>query len=104
MTELVTISLDAEHLERARREAGRLGVSLEAYLSRLVQGGLPTAAPIASGLAPEQSAAIPRGKPHISAIFGIGASAEPTDVGRDKDAMLGEAVWKEHLRKTRQNS
>ena len=92
MTEYVTISLEAEHLERARREAGRLGVSLEAYLSRLAQGGLPTAAPVA------------RDKPHISAIFGIGASAEPTDVGRDKDAMLGEAVWKEHLRKTRQTS
>ena len=92
MTEHVTISLEAEQLERARREAGRLGVSLEAFLSRLVRGGLPAAAPIASD------------KPHISAIFGIGASAEPTDVGRDKDAMLGEAVWKEHRRKTRQNS
>ncbi len=90
MTEHVTISLNAEHLERARREAGRLGVSLEAYLSHLVQGGLPTMPPMA------------RDKPHISAIFGIGASAEPTDVGRDKDAMLGEAVWQEHLRKTRQ--
>jgi hypothetical protein len=37
-------------------------------------------------------------------IFGIGASAEPTDVGRDKDVMVGEAVWKEHPRKTRQSS
>ena len=42
MTEHVTISLDAEHLARARREAGRLGASLEAYRSHLVQGGLPT--------------------------------------------------------------
>ena len=90
MTEHVTIELDTAQLARARREAERLGVSLEAYLSRLVEGGLPTAAPAA------------RDKPHISAIFGIGASAEPTDVGRDKDAMVGEAVWKEHLRKTRQ--
>lgn len=90
MTEHVTISLDAEQLERARREAGRLGVSLEVYLSNLVQGGLPKAAPVAGS------------KPHISAIFGIGASAEPTDIARDKDVLLGEAVWKEHLRKTRQ--
>ena len=90
MTEHVTISLDAEHLERAHREARRLGVSLESYLSRLVHGSLP-----ASDLTAHD-------KPHISAIFGIGASAEPTDVGRDKDTMLGEAVWKEHLRKTRQ--
>ena len=92
MTEHVTITLEPEQLDRARREAGRLGVSLEAYLARLVEGGLPVAPPA------------PRDKPHISAIFGIGASAEPTDVGWDKDAMLGEAVWKEHLRKTRQTS
>jgi len=34
------------------------------------------------------------------------ASAEPTDVGRDKDVMVGEAGWKEHLhlRKTRHTS
>jgi hypothetical protein len=92
MTEHVTISLDAEQLERARREAQLLGVSLEAYLSRLVQGNLPASAPR------------PDGKSHISAIFGIGASAEPTDVGSDKDAMLGEAVSTQHLRKTQVHS
>jgi len=92
MTEHITISLEAEHLERARREAGSLGVSLESYLSRLVQGSLPRSAPAAGD------------KPHISAIFGIGASAETTDVGRDKDVMLGEAVWAEHLRKAHQTS
>jgi len=89
MAEHVTISLEAEQLERARREARRLGVSLESYLSRLVHGSLPMPAP-------------PHDKLPISAIFGIWASAEPTDVGRDKDDMVGEAVWKEHLRKTRQ--
>jgi hypothetical protein len=104
MTELVTISLDADHLELARREAERIGVSLEVYLSRLVEGGLPPPAPIASSPAQEQLDKPPHDKPHISAIFGIGASAEPTDVGRDKDAMVGEAVWKAHLRKTRQTS
>jgi hypothetical protein len=92
MTEHVTITLDAEHLERAHREAQRLEVSLESYLSHLVHGSLAMPAPA------------DHDKPHISAIFGIGASAEPTDVGRDKDIMVGEAVWKEHLRKTRQTS
>ena len=92
MTEHVTISLDQTRLDMARREAQRLGVSVETYLTRLVEGQLPPVAPPA------------RAKPHISAIFGIGESAEPTDVGRDKDAMVGEAVWKEHLRKTRQSS
>ena len=92
MTEHVTISLEADDLERARREARRLGVSLESFLSRLVQGNLPT------------SVASARDKPDISAIFGIGASAEPTDIGRDKDVMLGEAVCTEHVRKSRQTS
>ena len=92
MTVHVTISLEAEHLERARREAQSLGVSLESYLSHLVQGSLPASGPPLHD------------KAHISAIFGIGESAEPTDVGRDKDAMLGEAVWNENLRKTRQTS
>src|SRR5437588_6430765 len=92
MTEHVTISLDAEQLERARHEARRLGISVESYLSHLVLGNLPTPTPAAHG------------RPHISAIFGIGASAEPTDVGRNKDVMVGEAVWKEHLRKTRHTS
>ena len=84
MTEHVTISLEAEQLERAHREARLLGVSLESYLSRLVQGSLSASAAPTSVKSP------------IAAIFGIGASAEPTDIGRDKDAMLGEAVWKEH--------
>ena len=86
MTEHVTISLDATQLESARREAIRFGVSLEAYLSRLVEGALPQP--------PRQTA----GGQSISAIFGIGASAEETDIGRDKDKMLGDAMWLEHLR------
>ena len=30
----------------------------------------------------------------------LGASREPTDIARDKDKMIGEAVWEEYLRKT----
>ena len=88
MTEHVTISLDAEQLELARREAQLVGVSVESYLARLIQGHLP-ALDSRSG-----------DKPHISTIFGIGASVDATDVGIDKHVMLGEAVWSEHLRKT----
>ena len=69
MTGHVTIVLEAEQLEQARRQARLLGVSLEAYLSRLVEGSLPASTPR------------PGDKPHISAIFGIGASTEDTDVG-----------------------
>ena len=36
----------------------------------------------------------------ISIIFDLGASGEPTDIARDKDKMIGEAVWDEYLRKT----
>ena len=93
MTEHVTIALESEQLDRARHEAGRLGVSLEAYLARLAEGGLPSAAPAA-----------PRRKSRVSAIFGIvpASAGEPTDIARDKDKLIGEAVWKEHLRKSRQ--
>jgi hypothetical protein len=92
MTVHVTISLEDEPLAQARREAQRLGIALETYLSHLVQTNLPAPGPAVQD------------KLGISAIFGIGASSEPTDVGRDKDAMLGEAAWNEHLRKTRQAS
>ena len=80
MTEHVTISLDAEHLERARREARRLSVSVESYLSRLVHGNLPMSAPAAHD------------KPHISAIFGIGASAERSILVRDGRIVSDEAL------------
>lgn len=43
----------------------------------------------------------PGDRPSITAIFGIGASADPTDVENQKDIMLGAAVSKENLRKTR---
>jgi hypothetical protein len=33
----------------------------------------------------------------VSVLFDLGASREPTDIARDKDQMLGEAVWSEHL-------
>ncbi len=82
MTDQITISLDAEHIALARDEAGRLGITLEAYVSRLVDGNLPVPSAV---------------KPHISAIFGIGASAEATDIARDKRQMIGDAVSEEEL-------
>lgn len=42
----------------------------------------------------------PKRKPDISIIFDICSPGEPTDIALDKDKMLGEAVWKEYLRKT----
>ena len=66
MTEHVTISLTAAQLEVASREAARLGVSVEVYLKKVVDGGL-------TGLSGNAEAKRP-----ISVMFGlIPASAGP---------------------------
>ena len=90
MTVHVTIPIESDKLDRARRAAIALGGSLEDYLHNLVRGHLPSES----------------GPPDVdvSILFDFCESAEPTDVARDKDEMLGEADWKEHLRKTRQSS
>ena len=90
MTEQFTIKLPDSQLQHAKLEADRLGVSIEDYPHQLMAEGLPSTATAA--------------RADVSMIIGIGSSAEPTDVGRDKQKMLGEAVWAEHLRKTGQRS
>ena len=89
MTQQFTIKLGDNQLLRARLEAEKLGLTIEDYLDRLIADFLPP------------TAALPRAD--VSMIIGIGSSAEPTDVGRDKHKMLGDAVWTEHLRKTGQH-
>lgn len=88
MTHHVTISLDDQELDRARATAESLGVTLEEYIRRLVCG--------------EPAARANVGAPDWSLIIGIGESSEPTDVARDKDNMIGEAVWREYLEETGQ--
>jgi hypothetical protein len=39
-------------------------------------------------------------KPDISILFDLVTSGEPTNIARDKDKMIGEAVWDNYLRKT----
>ena len=36
----------------------------------------------------------------ISVLFDLVDEGPPTNIARDKDKMVGEAVWKEHQRKT----
>ncbi len=43
----------------------------------------------------------PRVDPSI--VFDLGSSGEETDIARDKDRLIGEAVWAAHLRKTGQS-
>jgi hypothetical protein len=33
-------------------------------------------------------------------VFDLVASGRPTNIARDKDKLIGKAVWKEYLRKT----
>jgi hypothetical protein len=77
------ITLDPETQRRAHAKAAELGISFAEYVRRLVAHDLDE----------------PKPRAHISAIFDLGASGEPTDIARDKDRMIGEAVWDEYQRK-----
>jgi hypothetical protein len=78
------ITLDPETQRRAHAKAAELGISFAEYIRRLVAEDLGE----------------PKPKADISIVFDLGASAEPTNVARDKDKMISEAVWEEYLRKT----
>jgi hypothetical protein len=88
MTVHITVPIEAEALERARERASDAGIPVDQYLAQILSKVLVIDAPSAKG--------------HVSDIFGLVTDGEPTDIGRDKDKMIGEAVWQEHLRKTRQ--
>lgn len=77
--------MDSELQRRAQAKAADLGISFAEYIRRLVAGDLGQAK---------------KSKPDISALFDLGASAEPTDIARDKDKMIGQAAWEEYLRDT----
>ena len=78
------ITMDLETQRRAQAKAAELGISFAEYIRRLVTDDLGA----------------PKRKADISIVFDLGASGEPTDIARDKDKMIGEAVWQEYLRKT----
>jgi len=77
------ITMDPEMQRRAHAKAAELGISFAEYVRKLVAQDLGEAKP----------------KADISSIFDLGASAEPTDIARDKDKLIGEAVWANYLRK-----
>ena len=70
---------------RAQAKAAELGISFAEYVRRLVAHDVGEQKP----------------KVDVSAIFDLGESDEPTDIAQDKDKMIGEALWQDHLRKTR---
>jgi hypothetical protein len=84
MSARTQITMDPELQRRAHAKANELGISFAEYVRRLVA----------------QDLGEPRPKADISIIFDLGASDEPTHIARDKDKMIGEAVWDEYQRKT----
>jgi hypothetical protein len=83
----ISVPLDDAIAARARVEAEARGMSLEAYLSDLVVQHLPPGEPTVKG--------------NVSGIFGLVKDGEPTDIARDKDKLIGEAAWQEHLEETK---
>jgi hypothetical protein len=86
------ITLDPQTQRRAQAKAAELGISFAEYVRRLLAQDLDQ----------------PKPKADISVVFDLGASDEPTDIARDKDKMVGDAVWEEYLgdmgRKPRRSS
>ncbi len=79
------ITMDPELQRRAQAKAAELGISFAEYIRRLVAGDLD---------------ATKEAKPDISIIFDLVDEGPPTNIARDKDKMIGEAVWQEYLRET----
>jgi hypothetical protein len=82
------ITMDPEMQRRAQAKAAELGVSLAEYVRRVIARDLGEAKP--------------KAKPDISIFFDLIDEGPRTNIARDKEKFLAEAVWKEHLRKTRQ--
>ena len=78
------ITMDPEMQRRARKKAAELGMSFAEYVRRVVA----------------QDLGEPKAKPDVSIIFDLVKDGPVTDIVRDNDKLLGEAVWQEHLRKT----
>jgi hypothetical protein len=78
------ITMDPETQRRAQAKAAELGISFAEYVRRLVADDLGGHKPRAD----------------ISSIFDLVDEGPPTNIARDKDKMIGEAVWQDYLRKT----
>ena len=78
------ITLDPDTQRQAQAKAGELGITFAEYVRRLVA----------------QYIGRPKPKPDVSAIFDLVTDGPPTDIARDKRAMIGEAFAQEHTRAT----
>ena len=78
------VTLDPELQRRAHARAAELGISFAEYMRRLVSNDLGE----------------PKRKSHVSEIFDLVKDGPVTNVARDKDKMIGDAVWQEYLHET----
>ena len=78
------ITMNADLQRQAQAKAAELGISFAEYVRRLVAADTGGA----------------RSKPDISVLFDLIDEGPPTNIARDKDKMIGEAVWQDYLRKT----
>jgi hypothetical protein len=78
------ITMDPDIQRRAHAKAAELGISFAEYIRRLVANDLGE----------------PKSEFDISVLFDIIDEGPPTNIARDKDKMIGEALWDEYLRET----
>ncbi len=71
------ITMDPELQRRAQAKAAELGISFAEYVRRLVA----------------EDVGEPKRKADISEIFDLIDDGPRTDIARDKDKLIGEAVW-----------
>jgi hypothetical protein len=77
------ITMDPEMQRRGRAKAAELGISFAEYVRRLLANDLGTQ----------------KQKADISIVFDLIDEGPRTNIARDKDKMVGEAVWTNYLRK-----
>ena len=76
------ITMDPGLQRRAQARAAALGISFAEYVRRLVA----------------EDIGAPKPKADISSLFDLIDEGPPTDIARDKDKMIGEAVWQDYRR------
>jgi hypothetical protein len=74
--------MDPEMQRRAHAKAAELGISFAEYVRRLVASDLGEQKP----------------KYDVTKLFDYVKGGAVTDIARNKDKMIGDAVWEEHLR------
>ncbi len=89
MNTRVQVTMEPALRRRARARAEELGISFAEYACRLIASDLGEPKPRR------------RPKADISIMFDLIDEGPRTDIARDKDKMIGTALWENYLRKTR---